>query len=321
MKRFFKFCAITALSMAVIGGIMLGVSSMLVGPKTISDMVAKLTNGKVVMDFKQGFHVDFGDSSLGSFLKEHAIYNIEDAGSFDKNHDIWKGDVKKTLLTEEGVRNWKLGLGGCIFELKDSGDASYYVEYTGKGKSQAYVDGDTLHVMVLNGSEWSVGNSKECLTLYVPMGIMVEEIEAGLGAGQMVLDDLQVQKLVLDLGAGQVTAEKLQVEQLSASVGAGEIILKDVQLKDVEVEVGAGNCEIDGTIAGNVDAGCAMGNLTLELTGKETDFDYEIQCVSGNITVGDREYSGLAQEQNIDNGAEQSMDVECAMGNVEILFE
>ena len=125
----------------------------------------------------------------------------------------------------------------------------------------------------------------------------------------------------IDLGAGQVVADRMQAEKMNVSVGAGEIILKEAQLKDVQAEVGAGNCEISGTITGNVDAACAMGNLNFVLTGKEAEFNYDIQCVTGNITVGDEEYSGLAQEQSIDNGAEKTMEVECAMGNVEILFE
>lgn len=324
MKKFFKVCAIIVIVLAVVGGIMLGISSMVVGPKTIGDMVTKVTDGRIVTDFREGFYINFGDNKLGSFLNKHAIYNIDDADTFNKNHDIWKGDVKKTLLAEGGIKKWSLGLGGCTLAFKDSGNESYYVEYTGSGKSQAYVEGEVLYVKVLN-SDWGIGtgigNKEECLTLYVPMSAVVEEAEVDLGAGQMVMDDLKVQKLVLDLGAGQVTAKNLQADQLRVSVGVGEVALTEAQLKDVQIEVGAGNCEINGAITGNVEAGCAMGNLTFELTGKETDFNYDIQCVSGNVVVGEKEYSGLAQEQSINNNATKTMEVECAMGNVEILFE
>ena len=321
MKKFFKTCLILVLVLVIVGGIMLGISVATVGPDSISDMVAKLTKGVVVFDLKEGIQISINDTDIGAFLNDKAIYNIEDADMFDKDHDIWKGDVEKTLLAEGGIREWDLELGGCEFELKDSGDASYYVEYSGKGKSQAYAKDDTLYVRVLNGSDWSVGNTTECLTLYAPMDATVEEISVELGAGQMNLDDLKVRKIEIDLGAGQVVADRMQAETVSVSVGAGEIILKEAQLMDVQAEVGAGNCEISGTITGDVDAECAMGNLTFELTGSEGDFNYDIQCVTGNITVGDKEYSGLAQEQSIDNGAAKNMDVECAMGNVEILFE
>ncbi len=321
MKKFFKVCAIIVLVLVIVGGIMFGISMALSGPESLSKAAEEVSDGWLTFDLTEGIHINIGNSNVEDFLKDNAIYSIEDADMFDKNHDIWKGDVEKTLLAEGGIKEWKLELGGCNFELKDSGDASYYVEYEGKAKSQVYVKGEELYVKVLNSNDFSIGNSTECLTLYVPMDVIVEELDADLGAGQMILDDLQVKKLVLDLGAGQVTAKKLQAEQLSVSVGAGEIVLKDAQLKDVNVEVGAGNCEIGGTITGNVDAVCAMGNLTFELVGREKDFNYDIQCVTGNIKVGEQEYSGLAKEQEIDNNASQTMDVECAMGNVEILFE
>lgn len=321
MKKFFKVCAIIVLVLVIVGGLMFGISMALSGPESLSKAAEEVSDGWLTFDMTEGINITIGGSNVEDFLKDNAIYSIEDADMFDKNHDIWKGDVEKTLLAEGGIKEWNLELGGCAFELKDSGNNAYYMEYEGKGKSQAYVKGEKLYVKVLNGSDWNVGNKTECLTLYVPMSLVVEEIEADLGAGQMMLDDLLVKSLVLNLGAGQVNAQKLQAEKLSVSVGAGEIILKEARLNAVEVEVGAGNCEIGGTITGDVDAECAMGNLTFELTGNEKDFNYDIQCVTGNITVGDKEYSGLAQEREIDNNASKNMEVECAMGNVEILFE
>lgn len=321
MKKFFKFCGMAVLVLGILGLVLWGTGVVTVGSKTMDEVLQNLTDGRIQMNMEGIQMKEELQVKIENVLDSNAIYHIEDANLFDKSHDIWKGNVEKTLLANGGIQEWYLELGGCAFELKDSDDDSYYVEYEGRGKSQAYVEGTKLYVKVLNGSDFSIGNNTERLILYVPMNVMVEELDAGLGAGQMLLDDLQVKKLVLDLGAGQVTAKKLQAEQLSVSVGAGEIILEEAQLKDVEVEVGAGNCEIAGTITGNVDAECAMGNLTFELRGKEADFNYDIQCVTGNISVGDKEYSGVAQEQSINNNAAKTMDVECAMGNVEILFE
>ncbi len=315
MKKFFKGCVVTMLVLVILGVLMLWIGLSKSGTENFYKTAKELTNGVVTFDLPDGIN------KLGEFLEKNAIYDIDEADMFDKNHAIWNGNVEKTLLAEGGIKNWHLEIGGCSFELKDSGDSSYYMEYKGEGKSQAYAEGEALYVKLLNGSDWSMEDTTEHLTLYVPMNVAVEELNAEFGAGQMVLNNLQAKKLVLALGAGQVTAEMLKVEQLSASVGAGEIILKDAQLKDVEAEVGAGNCEIGGTITGNVDAECAMGNMVFELAGKETDFDYNIQCVSGSVMIGEKEYSGLAQEQNIANGAKKSMDVECTMGNVEIRFE
>lgn len=325
MKRFFKVCGITALVLIIVGFIFWGISALTVGTKTMNEVVEKLTDGKV--HFENGIQIDEDAFwGLGEVLENNALYDIDDAVMFDKSYEIHKGDVEKTLLAEGGVNEWLLELGGCMFELKDSGDDCYYVAFKGAGKSQAFVEDGELHVKVLNGSEWDIVNwnmdsNDNCLTLYVPMSTTVEEVKVDLGAGQMKLDNLKVKDMVIGLGAGQVLAQNLQAEKVSISAGAGEIVLSEAQIKDVQAEVGAGNCEISGTVTGDIEADCAMGNMTFELAGSEEDFNYEIQCVTGNIIIGDRKYSGLAQEQNINNNAAKNIELECAMGNMEILFK
>ena len=90
---------------------------------------------------------------------------------------------------------------------------------------------------------------------------------------------------------------------------------------EVKIEVGAGNCSIEGDVSEELKADCAMGNITLKLEGKETDYDYELECVSGNLKVGETEYSGLAKETKVDNDADRELDLQCVMGNIEVEFE
>ena len=320
MKKFFKFCGTLALVLIVLGVILWGIGTVTVGTQTMNEMVQKLTNGKIVMDL-EGARV-----SIENVLESNAIYDIDEAQTFDYKYDVWKGNVEKTLVSEQAVIKLDIELGGCMFEIKDSEDDAIYVEYNGTGKSQAYVKDDKLHVKVLNGNNWSVVNwnqdsNSNCMTLYMPLDTVVEEIDLDLGAGQMKLDYLKAKEVEMDLGAGQILAEGMQVEKIALSIGAGDIVLEQAQLGEVQTKVGAGNCEISGTVTGDIDAECAMGNVTFKLAGAETDFNYEIQCVTGNITVGEREYSGVSQEQSINNQSAKTMDLECAMGNVEVFFE
>ena len=59
-------------------------------------------------------------------------------------------------------------------------------------------------------------------------------------------------------------------------MGAGDFTLKEAKLGEVKIEVGAGNCSIEGDVSEELKADCAMGNITLKLEGKETDYDYEL---------------------------------------------
>ncbi len=318
MKKFMKFCGCTAFILLIIGLVLWGIGSLYAGPTSMSEMVDKLTEGKISLDIN-GIQI----GKFEEFLEENAVISIDDSSMFDKDYPIWKGDVEKTKVADGTVKELDIELGGSTFDVAVSEDDAFYMEYQGTGKSQAYVEDNELHIVAMNNTEFSItiNDTKSGLILYVPAEAILEEISIDLGAGQMKLDGLKAKEMQMDIGAGQILADGLQADDISFAVGAGEIALTNAQLKQVKVEVGAGNCEIQGTILGDVDVECAMGNVSFALAGKQNEFNYEIQCVSGNITIGEDEYSGLVQEQSLSNNASKTMDLECAMGNLEVNFE
>ena len=327
MKKFFRFCGGLALSLVILGLIFLGVGMLTVGSDKMNETLQKLTKGRVQMDL-QGIHLldDDVKVKLGSFLEDNAIYDIDESSMFSKKHKVWQGNVERTLIAEGDVTKLSLELGGCKFELADSATDEYYVEYRGKGKTQAYADKGTLYVKVLNGSNWNIADWNEeandsHMILYLPMNTCYEEIKAELGAGQMNLDNLSANTMEVEIGAGQVVANGLIAENLTLGVGAGDVVLEESILKELELEVGAGNCEIAGRIDGNVKANCAAGNIVVEVDGKESDFNYDMQCAVGKIQIEDTEYSGLSQEQELDHGALKEMELTCAAGNLEVTFQ
>ena len=325
MKKFLGFCGSLALALIVLGLILWGVGYAAVGPDAMNEMVQDLTHGKVQMDL-QGIRIDEEWMvKVENVLESNARYDIDDANMFAKDQKIWKDNVDKTKVAGSETNELEIELGGCMFEIKDSGDDAFYITYEGTGKTQAYAKNNKLYIKVLNGNDWSLinwgtTNVKNCMTLYMPLEKTLSHANIELGAGQMKLDQLKVQEVEMDLGAGQIVADGLQAEKLDISVGAGEMVLKNASLQNVQVEVGAGNCEIQGEIAGDMEAECAVGNITFRPNGEEQDFNYEIQCVGGNITIGSTEYSGLSQEKSVNNNASKTMDLECAMGNVEVEF-
>lgn len=320
MKKFFKICGRLLLLCLLVGLVLLGIGYFTVGPEKITSMVSELTKGRINLS-SGGVAVDFGnmDINLG-------LYDVDAESSFDEDYDIWLKSVKKTgLSVAEGqsVTVLNMELGGCEFVLEESEDTDFYFEYSGNGKSQAYIKEDTLYVKVLNTSEFTLNfdSSGGTVTLYVPKEISFARVEVSLGAGEMELDGLWAEQMNFELGAGTMHAKGLQADSLSVSVGAGDIKLMEAQLGNVEVAVGAGNFSVEGTVLGNVTAECSMGNITLKLAGTDTDFNYEIECMAGSVKVDNNEYSGLTQKQSIDNNASKTIDLECAMGNVEVVFE
>lgn len=320
MKKFIRFCVTAIITLVIVGAALVGIGIYTVGWDEVANLAAEISDGKI--DLKDGVHIEGENfSKIGDFLKNNAMFDIHDSSMFDKKEEVWNGEVKKTKITEASVKDLQLEIGGCLFQIKQSEDMAFYVEYKGTGKSQAYMKDDVLFVKALNANSIDFTEKENCFTLYIPKDVLFDETELQLGAGKMQLDNLQAKKMKIELGAGQILAKDFEVSELEMKVGAGEIDLEEAKLGEVKIEVGAGNCTIKGSVNEKVEAECAMGNITLKLKGKEEDFDYELECVSGNLKVGDMEYSGLAKGTEVDNDADKKLDLQCVMGNIEVVFE
>lgn len=299
MKKLMRFLGLM-IGIFLVGGIVLVIIGwQMVGWQGMGQMVSEVSKGKV--SFEDGVKIEFLDK-FEAVLDKNALFHIGDSDMFTDGKEVWKGDVEKTKVASHTVEDWNLELGGCEFVVEPSEDESYYVEYRGKGKSQVYTKGDELFVKVLNSSSIDFEKEENCFTLYVPTKAELKKVEIELGAGKASMND--------------ICAKDVKIQ-----VGAGELVLEDAEFEKVKVEVGAGRCAIQGEVNDDIKAECAMGSLELKLKGEEEDFNYDIETVSGSISVGNHEYSGLAKEKEIDHDADKKMELECAMGSIEVRFE
>ncbi|MBR3826045.1 MAG: DUF4097 family beta strand repeat protein [Lachnospiraceae bacterium] len=277
-----------------------GIALLFIGGTMANWPEMKFRDGKIII----GDGITINGDVLGKVedaLEKNAIFHIGDNDMFTDGEKVWQGDVPKTKVTTDSVKDWNLELGGCEFVIMSTEEDAYYVEYKGEGKSQAYTKGDELFVKVLDSSNISF-DDENCFTLYVPKNAELDKVEIEVGIGKAIVD-------------------KFTAKEAELSVGAGELFLEDAKLQKVKVEVGAGRCGIGGEITDELKAECAMGSLELIVKGKEEDFDYKIEAVSGSVSLGGQQYSGLAKEKEIDNDAGKKMELECAMGNIQVKFE
>lgn len=301
MKSLVRFLGVMIIIFLLGGIALVSISWNKVGWRGLGQMIAEVSDGKI--SFENGISVNVESwGKFGEFINKNVIFNINDNDIFYDGKDIWEGDVKKTKVASLSVEKWCLELGGCEFVVKPSGDRDYYAEYKGKGRSQVYTSGEVLYVKVLNSGAINSEKEDNYFILYVPAKVELEKAEIELGAGKAQITD--------------ICAETISIE-----VGAGELIMEDVELQKVNVQVGAGRCVIAGEVTDKLTAECAMGSMELLLKGEEEDFDYDIETVSGSISVANREYSGLVKEKKIDHDADKKMELECAMGSITVGFE
>lgn len=325
MKKFMKGCAITAAVLCLSGLLLAIAGGTARGSAAISEVVRKVTGGRVTVNFDdvKDWGVMINDKIDSAVITDWGVnYDINDRSMFAHSQKIYKGDVPRYCLGTD-VENLDIEVGGCILETKTSKDDSFYIEVNKAYKFQGYVEDDTLYIKASNGAKtWNKMGSCT-ITLYVPRNFGFENVDIEMGAGVLEVSDLLAGDCIsLEVGAGQIVIDNIQSNTLELEIGAGEIKLKNMDVyEELSAEVGMGNFEANGVVMGKADIQCAMGNVDLELAGGETSYNYIVECAMGNIDIGNHSYSGLAKEMSINNNAGVTIELECAMGNITVTFD
>lgn len=314
MKKFMKICAIMAVVMLMLGAALAFAAARVRGSAMITQVVDSVTGGRL--------RVNFGNVSIpwGVYWTDGWKYELDVSDVYDGSHTILQGDVREYSLGSD-VQSLDIEMGGYIFETVASADDSFYLTTKDAEKFQCYVENGVLHLKAVNANIINIGISNERrIILSIPKDQFFEKVELELGAGQVTLDNLRADKVSLEVGAGQIIGRNMQVGELEVSVGAGQVDLPGMNVDVLDVEIGMGELVGTGSIQKSGNLECSMGNLELTLSGREQDFNYELEVAAGSLTLGRNSYSGLARERNIQNGADKNMEIECSMGNVTILF-
>lgn len=139
----------------------------------------------------------------------------------------------------------------------------------------------------------------------------------------MLPEDTSFAALHLTAGEGHVFAESpLSLETLELTVSRGEVTLSQVSVTDSSaIQVSQGSAFLSGSLGASVTAASKEGNLNMELSDAQEDYDYEIELSTGNIHLGELDFRGRSASRTIDNDAGQSMALHCSRGNLSVEFK
>lgn len=242
----------------------------------------------------------FGISSLCFGFRVEAFREAMEEGKFHLvGPTNWSDDLKTWLsnLTTENVEFAESYTGIEKLDLDIGAADCAIIPYAGEEwKVNGYnlpasftcrQSGKTLKIDC-SKSFWSFfhfGGNDAVLELYIPKDQCVDEItiDAGVGYVETVDGTLICDKLEFDCGVGDCT------------------LSLDVRKK----------AKIDG----------GVGNIWMELAGSEKDYNYDVECGIGSISIGDRYYSELGSEKKINNNADVDLKLDCGVGDIEIYFK
>lgn len=344
MKKFTKGCLTTALVLFLVGLILCLVCGLLGGFRQLSEM-----NGIKGIPFRHDGS-SIGGVELG--LLGHIDDIDEGKAVLDEKLKELDGKREQLPLTADTLGNLDIDVEGCNVLIRRSDDA--HVWFLVEGDSHDYEppryaienDGVKSTLCIENEGKhsinhWKNGPNNTNLYLWLPDGCALEECEIDIGAGVMEsvfikakkvnvsagaaaldLDGFEGEEILLSADAGEILSGRVTAEKAVLQIGAGHLRIEEISVnRKADVNMSAGNCEIAGTITGDLDLECDMGETVLRLTGSEYDHSYEVECGMGDVTVGSYSHGGFATEKSWNEGKNSQFDIDCGMGNVTITFD
>ena len=129
------------------------------------------------------------------------------------------------------------------------------------------------------------------------------------------LSDIQV-------GREAITKKEIEILNKYLELSEQEIEgLEEMEIDSLNIEVGMGNAEVKGSINHEVIVDCGMGQAILELEGEGKDFNYNLDCGLGSLSVeGVYHIAGIG-DSYVNNDASMEMDLSVGMGTVTVSFE
>jgi DUF4097 and DUF4098 domain-containing protein YvlB len=306
MNKFIKVCLSIVGVLMAFGLVLFVIGAMFGGINQVADITRR-----------GGFNYTF---SNGNFHVAAADWNFDDY-DYDEYYDDFE-EYKEYEFDDLGdvadINEVKIEVGACKLDVLEYDGATYKVEVENVYHLKCFVEEGVLNIGGERDTFPNIGERR--VTLYVPKGAKLDNLDISLGAGVGEIEAIEAQEIDIEVGAGELTGVDLTAEESDISVGAGSVSLRGCEFGDVKFEVGVGSASYKGVLTGDAKVDCGMGNVSMKLDGEREDFNYRLECAMGEIDIDGKEYSGLGNSKREDNDAVNTMDLDCSMGHISVKF-
>lgn len=215
-----------------------------------------------------------------------------------------KGEHIETSESFSDIRELHIDVSGVAVQILKGQSAGNEIRIEAEGVSPRldlnwYVDEDGLNIETNHKIRHMSYATYGTVWIYIPEDL--EEAELDVRVGELYIQDIRANDLSVDAGAGEVTIDNFDAQEVDFSCGVGLI-------------------QAVGTFAGDADIDCGVGEIDLTVGGAETDYNYDVRCGIGEVTVGGMSFDGFVRNRSIQNNAPQDINIDCGIGEVTLAF-
>lgn len=146
----------------------------------------------------------------------------------------------------------------------------------------------------------------------------VSEFDLKSGSGSVSLSGITADRMIISSGSGAVTVKKSVFGETSMDTGSGFATLDDVTTKNLVVDSGSGRVKYSGYLTGNCVFESGSGSVSLEIYGKEEDYNIHADMGSGGLYVNGSKKKDTEIEHD---GAKNTLIFDAGSGRVSVEFK
>lgn len=281
--------------------------------------------GTLVKQLKSG-ELNFGNWHFedGVYYKGGVNVDVDDIITTTLHTLPGGNELAENVFTED-IRKIEITADLANLTIRRAG-----VEYVGVNMREGYakfyeakVKGDTLYVSYdVEGHSFKQGPK---IIVEIPKDVELEYLSIDTDLGEVVLEKIAepIQELDICASLGNIRIKDCELKGNSSVTAAlGNIILEEVTVKNLELTANMGNVEFAGKVEGDLTVQADMGDIKVEVDGKEDDYNNELHTDMGKLVYNGKKLDGMNQHMCAGHG-ETIGDIilNCDMGNVELSFD
>lgn len=289
-----------------------------------------LGGGLLIAGIAMGGTWDDATVEIGNDDDDFDLDDMFDHGLFKRHgstHDADDDDMMEmasatdeTNFVAADISDLELTLRGCELHILPSDDDQIYVEIeSGKEKYFSVKQGEKK-LAIVDTRKFKNHMKAYEVVVRIPEDHVFDSVDMTIGAGEVHITRLAADDIDIEGGAGEIKAEMLIANhELDAQIGAGDFHIAEAVLGETDIECGVGKFEIGAcTLNGDAEISGGVGDVMIGIVGEKEDFNYELSCGMGELDVFGDSYTSLGKEKEVDNGADDTISLECGVGSVNV---
>lgn len=246
------------------------------------------------------------------------IENIFNGSWKSEQVSIYDEDVNiYDVLENNDISEINIDLGGTNLEIIQ-GDYPQIIVTDRTNKINKSVSGNTLTIKErdISGISFSINDEENMLKLYIPEEVVIEKINLNVGAGNVHIKNLNLEKFICKFGAGNVELNNIVTRNADISTGVGKTVMKNMKIASLDLSTGIGETVYEGYILDDSKIDKGIGKIDLTLKGNYDNYLLDVDKGIGSVNI---EKNNTSSNQNNDSD-KIKLKISSGIGKVNLKF-